>query len=63
MFSVEPYFAERQTAGKWSPCRVIGVAGNTSDLSPKFVVEYVEDGYTCLAFEDFIKRRQPGNPL
>ncbi|QND48105.1 hypothetical protein HB780_20925 [Rhizobium lusitanum] len=63
MFAVEPYFAERQVAGKWVPCRVVGISSTASELSPRFVVEYVKDGFTALAFEEFIKRRQPGNPL
>jgi len=63
MFAVVPYSAERQVSGRWSPCRVIGISSTTSDLSPKFVVEYMDDGYTALAFEDFIRRPEPTNPL
>lgn len=63
MFAVVPYYAERPMNGRWSPCRVIGISSSTSDLSPKFVVEYVDDGCTALAFEDFIRRIEPGNPL
>lgn len=70
MFSITPYFAEREVyhqqangsmKSSWSPCRVIGVT--TVDDEPGYIVEYVQGGITYLETETYIRRREPGSPL
>ena len=61
MISISPYAAERQTTEGWKPCTVLGVITSPSDLAPKYVVEYIDEGYACLAFEEYVRKLPPRN--